>query len=108
MRWVSESDRTRVPRRLRICSFDRLIMPWRLPVWPALILPVAVKRKRFLALDLVFSLGISRLLLRHKAAFASKNRHGMPFRRAIRIKRAGLYARRKDLQALGKSANSRS
>src|SRR5258706_16107287 len=99
MRWVSEGDKVRVPRKLRICSFERLIMPWRLPVWPVLILPFAVKRKRFLAPDLVFSLGISRLLLRLKAPFAKKNRHGMPFRRAVRIRGAGLYARRKDLQA---------
>ena len=56
-RWVSEPDMTRVPRKLRICSFERLIMPWRLPDWPCLILPEAVKRKRFLAPDFVFNLG---------------------------------------------------
>jgi hypothetical protein len=32
-------------------------MPWRLPRWAAITLPVAVTLKRFLAPDLVFSLG---------------------------------------------------
>src|SRR3954467_7692018 len=49
---------TRVPRSGRICFFVRLIMPWRLPAWAAITLPVAVTLKRFLAPDLVFSLGI--------------------------------------------------
>src|SRR6201996_4311955 len=49
---------TRVPRSWRICFFVRLIMPWRLPRWAATTLPVAVTLKRFLAPDLVFSLGI--------------------------------------------------
>ena len=35
-----------------------LIMPWRLPRWACITLPVAVTLKRFLAPDLVFSLGI--------------------------------------------------
>ena len=38
--------------------FVRLIIPWRLPAWPAFILPVAVTLKRFFALDFVFNLGI--------------------------------------------------
>ena len=59
MRWVSDGDRTRVPRRLRICSFERLIMPWRLPAGPAFTRPLAVKENRFFAADLVFILGIS-------------------------------------------------
>src|SRR5438046_714846 len=62
MRWVSEALMVEVPRSSRICSFERLIMPWRLPAWPCLILPPAVNRKRFLAPDLVFSLGILHLL----------------------------------------------
>src|SRR5258705_367138 len=33
-------------------------MPWRLPAWAAITLPVAVTLKRFFAPDLVFSLGI--------------------------------------------------
>src|ERR1700712_1225442 len=33
-------------------------MPWRLPRWAAITFPVAVTLKRFLAPDLVFSLGI--------------------------------------------------
>src|ERR1700712_5053201 len=49
---------TRVPRSWRICFLVRLIIPWRLPRWAAITLPVAVTLKRFLAPDLVFSLGI--------------------------------------------------
>src|SRR3979411_1561551 len=49
---------TRVPRTWRICFFVRLIMPGRLPSWAAVPVPVAVTLKRFLAADLVFSLGI--------------------------------------------------
>src|SRR6201988_347429 len=49
---------TRVPRSCRICFLVRLIMPWRLPRWACITLPVAVTLKRFLAPDLVFSLGI--------------------------------------------------
>src|SRR6185437_9053962 len=49
---------TRVPRSCRICFFVRLIMPWRLPRWACITLPVALTLKRFLAPDLVFSLGI--------------------------------------------------
>src|SRR5271163_2519005 len=49
---------TRVPRSWRICFFVRLIMPWRLPRWACSTLPDAVTLKRFLAPDLVFSLGI--------------------------------------------------
>ena len=67
-------------------------MPWRLPAWPCLILPFAVNLKRFLALDLVFILGILRLLLRRRLGFLGRvafvNRHGMPLRRAVRIRRA--------------------
>src|SRR3954462_9484197 len=51
-------NRTRVPRSWRICFLVRLIMPWRLPRWACITLPVAVTLKRFLAPDLVFSLGI--------------------------------------------------
>src|SRR5437667_12893057 len=49
---------TRVPRSCRICFLVRLIMPWRLPRWACITLPVAVTLKRFLAPDLVFSLSI--------------------------------------------------
>src|SRR6476659_9274460 len=49
---------TRVPRSWRICFLVRLIMPWRFPAWADITLPVAVTLKRFLAPDLVFSLGI--------------------------------------------------
>src|SRR3954470_3457287 len=49
---------TRVPRCWRICFLVRLIMPWRLPAIADFTLPWAVILKRFLAPDLVFSLGI--------------------------------------------------
>src|SRR5258707_4917302 len=49
---------TLVPRSWRICFLVRLIMPWRLPRWAYFTLPPAVILKRFLAPDLVFSLGI--------------------------------------------------
>src|SRR5882724_12491806 len=49
---------TRVPRCWRICFLVRLIMPWRLPAIDDFTLPLAVILKRFLAPDLVFSLGI--------------------------------------------------
>src|SRR3979411_391765 len=49
---------TRVPRSCRICFLVRLIMPWRLPRWACITLPVAVTLKRFLAPDLVFNLGL--------------------------------------------------
>src|SRR5262245_27460757 len=86
MRWVSLSDMTLVPRRFLICSLDRLIIPWRLRVWPCLILPVAVKRKRFFALDFVFSLGISLSCAerpQERAPGCVLNRLGMPCRRSV-------------------------
>src|SRR3954468_6001637 len=49
---------TRVPRCWRICFLVRLIMPWRLPAQADFTFPWAVILKRFLAPDLVFSLGI--------------------------------------------------
>src|SRR4051812_39718603 len=63
---------TRVPRCWRICFLVRLIMPWRLPAQAAFTLPWAVILKRFLAPDLVFSLGI--LLSFGSALDAAKNR----------------------------------
>src|SRR3954468_12738037 len=100
MRLVSEGSRTVVPRNVRICSFERLIMPWRLPAWPVFTFPLAVNRKRFLALDFVFSLGILRLLWRQKPhRFVS--RHGMPCTPGGSGLSAALYARRPDLQGGG-------
>src|ERR1700712_3362925 len=61
---------------------------WRLPATPALIFPVAVSLKRFLAPDFVFSLGIS---LRSREAPSSgvlMSRPGMPWAR--RLRRVGL------------------
>src|SRR3978361_71242 len=63
---------TRVPRCWRICFLVRLIMPWRLPAIADFTLPLAVILKRFLAPDLVFSLGI--LLSFGAASDAAKNR----------------------------------
>src|SRR5471030_744226 len=57
-RWVSDADRTAVPRRSRVRAGELLINRWRLPTWWVLILPFAVNLKRFLAPDLVFILGI--------------------------------------------------
>src|ERR1700759_50729 len=61
---------------------------WRLPATPALIFPVAVILKRFLAPDFVFSFGIS---LRSREASSSgvlMSRPGMPWAR--RLRRGGL------------------
>src|SRR5882757_9849120 len=55
---VSDFDITFVPRFWRMYLPLWLIRRWRLPATPALILPVAVILKRFLAPDLVFSFGI--------------------------------------------------
>src|SRR5262249_17527280 len=51
-------NKTLVPRWSRTCLVLRLIMPWRLPDCWYRTLPVPVILKRFLAPDLVFSLGI--------------------------------------------------
>src|ERR1700722_2360205 len=51
-------NRTEVPRNWRMAFLVRLIMPWRLRDWVNSTFPVAVILKRFLAPDLVFSLGI--------------------------------------------------
>src|ERR1700732_42737 len=65
---------------------------WRLPATPALIFPVAVSLKRFLAPDFVFSFGIS---LRSDEAPSSgvlMSRPGMPWAR--RLRRVGLIEER--------------
>src|SRR3546814_7401593 len=46
------------PRAPRIIFWGRLRMPWRLPAWLIMTLPEPERRKRFLAPDLFFSLGI--------------------------------------------------
>src|SRR4051812_37856898 len=63
----------RVPRSWRICFLVRLIMPWRLPAIADFTLPLAVILKRFLAPDLVFSLGI---LLSFKVRLRTRQRTG--------------------------------
>src|SRR5471032_55114 len=55
---VSGSDTMAMPVAWRRKRLPRFVMPWRLPATPCLILPEAVKRKRFLAPLLVFILGI--------------------------------------------------
>ena len=55
---VSDFAMTLVPRLERMYLELWLINRWRLPATPALILPVAVILKRFLAPDFVFSFGI--------------------------------------------------
>src|SRR6218665_1511629 len=90
----SPLDRILVPRLVRMYLALWLIRRWRLPATPALTRPVAVKLKRFLAPDFVFILGILRVL-RDVDGFgpiAFKDRHGMPFGRAIR--RSGVYRRK--------------
>ena len=58
MVFVSEALITFVPRFWRMYLPLWPISLWRLPATPAFSLPVAVILKRFLAPDLVFSLGI--------------------------------------------------
>src|SRR5476651_475461 len=55
---VSGSDTMAMPVAWRRKRLPRFVMPWRLPATPCLILPEAVKRKRFLAPLLVFISGI--------------------------------------------------
>src|SRR5215813_9220405 len=55
---ASGSDTGVIPVFWRRKRLPRLLMPWRLPTTPCFTLPVAVKRKRFLAPLLVFILGI--------------------------------------------------
>src|SRR3977135_806096 len=74
MTWSpSGLNSTRVPRCWRICFLVRLIMPWRLPAIADFTLPWAVILKRFLAPDLVFSLGI---LLSFKVRLRTRQRTG--------------------------------
>src|SRR6202000_632575 len=75
-RRVSDSERTAVPRRSRVRAGELVIKRWRLPTWWVLILPFAVNLKRFLAPDLVFILGISRILLGPRGTGRFTRRHG--------------------------------
>jgi hypothetical protein len=56
---ASAAHKIIVPRAFRIIFCERLLMPCCLPAAEARTLPVPVNLNRFLALDLVFSLGIS-------------------------------------------------
>ncbi len=60
---ASGADRIIVPRDWRFIFVERLRRLWRLKAPAARTLPVPVSLKRFLALDFVFSLGISLFLL---------------------------------------------
>src|SRR5271169_38867 len=61
---------------------------WRLPATPALIFPVAVILKRFLAPDFVFSFGISLRSRKAPSSGVLMSRPGMPWAR--RLRRGGL------------------
>src|ERR1700744_5033228 len=91
----SDSDITLVPRLLRMYLALWLIRRWRLPATPALILPVAVILKRFLAPDLGFSFGISRPRPRRAAVLSGRDasRTAMACRWASPpVQRRGFYA----------------
>src|SRR5579863_9844457 len=75
---ASDADITLVPRFWRMYLALWLISRCRLPATPALILPVAVSLKRFLAPDLVFSFGIS-----SSGEVCDESRHGMPWARPL-------------------------
>jgi len=60
---ASASARIMVPRDWRFIFWERLDKPWRLNAALARTFPLLVKRNRFLALDLVFNLGISFFLV---------------------------------------------
>ena len=85
MNLASASDMILEPRCSRICLFVRLIMPCCLPDCWRRTLPVAVSRKRFFTLDLVFILGISILqtldLSQRKGGRAYPGRWPAPTRR---------------------------
>src|SRR5690606_2390958 len=70
---ASGSERTAVPRLVRMYFALWLMRRWRLPAGPARTLPVAVTLKRFLAPDLVFILGILRSSLTGLLARAPKS-----------------------------------
>src|SRR5208282_4273848 len=55
---ASPSSSANLPRALRMNFGVRLIMPWRLPAWADITLPVPVILKRFFTPLLVFILGI--------------------------------------------------
>ena len=74
MIFSSGADSVVVPRAVRINLVLRLIIPWRLPAWPANTRPLAVTLNRFLQLDFVFILGIS-VSYQSKSVFT---RLGMP------------------------------
>lgn len=75
-----------VPRAVRIIFWGRLRMPWRLYATFMRTFPVAVVRKRFLAPDFVFNLGILHPF-NHSNRDANE-RLGMPFRQTTRLREA--------------------
>src|ERR1700677_2693936 len=90
MIFASDASITLVPRCWRIYLAEWLISRCRLPATPALILPVAVSVKRFLAPDLVFSFGISQRSLAGPSSRGwQMSRPGMPWAR--RLDEAGAF-----------------
>src|SRR5437899_12881121 len=70
-----------VPRRRRLPGLDLLISRWRLLPQLRLILPVAVRPKRFFAPLFVFSLGISNRWFNVAAARQARGRPWLVHRR---------------------------
>src|ERR1700744_3007412 len=94
---IRESDSliTLVPRFCRMYLALWLIRRGRLPATPALILPVAVILKRFLAPDLVFSFALPRRRRRRAAVLSGRDasRTAMACRWARPpVRRRGFYA----------------
>src|SRR5438105_8077084 len=85
-------------------------MPWRLPAWVALILPLAVTENRFLQDDFVLSLGIS-LSFRcnkrppwHALYRPGGSRTGGLIAEPAETMQAGCYRRRRSRQAIERPA----
>src|ERR1700735_4364562 len=76
---------------------------WRLPATPALIFPVAVILKRFLAPDFVFSFGISLRSGEAPSSGVLMSRPGMPWARLLR--REGLIRERGAQGKMGPSGS---
>jgi len=63
---MSAADNTFIPRLLLFMVLERLLKKWLLQAYLALINPVAVTLKRFLALDFDFNLGIFSPFIRNE------------------------------------------
>src|SRR5512132_1814894 len=112
---VASSGRIIVPRAWRFIFCGRRRKLWRLQAPLARILPVAVKRNRFLAADLFFSLGISAtfrflesLRHEHRRRRRPAGHARPPDRPAKRRAKRGVYARRLRLARRGRGRNGKS